>query len=90
MSKMNKEEKNLLDSYEKSEWKSVKGSKFVKRRYLQYARYTMRKNQRINIRISQRDLEEIQKKALEEGMPYQTLIASILHKFVSGRFAARS
>jgi len=44
-----------------------------------------RKDQRINIRISSKDLEAIQKRALEEGLPYQTLISSLLHKYVSGR-----
>ena len=46
---------------------------------------TFRKDRRLNIRISSKDLEAIQKRALEEGLPYQTLISSLLHKFASGR-----
>jgi len=50
----------------------------------QLAAQTFKKDKRINIRISNRDLVAIQRRALEEGMPYQTLVASILHKYVSG------
>jgi predicted DNA binding CopG/RHH family protein len=53
--------------------------------YSEYASATFKKDRRVNIRISSKDLEALQKRALEEGLPYQTLIASILHKFVSGR-----
>jgi predicted DNA binding CopG/RHH family protein len=49
----------------------------------------MRKDERVNIRISSKDLQEIQKKAIEEGIPYQTLISSVLHKFVTGRLTER-
>lgn len=49
------------------------------------AKETLKKNKRINIRVSERDLEGVQKKAIEEGLPYQTLIASVIHKYVSGR-----
>ena len=51
------------------------------------ARATAIKDRRVNIRLSSGDLHDIQAKALEEGMPYQTLIASVLHKYVAGRFA---
>ena len=85
MPKLDKEEKELLESYEKGHWRSVKGKKGRLKQYTQYARDTMRKDERINIRITQRDLESLQAKACEEGIPYQTLISSVLHKFVSGR-----
>jgi len=87
MSRMTKEEKNLLNSYEKGEWKSVKNLKTEINRYQRIAQATIRKDKRINIRIAAKDLEDIQKKALEEGIPYQTLISSILHKYASGRLA---
>ena len=87
MPKMTKEEKTLLNSYEKGEWKSVRNLKTEVNRYQKIARATIRKDKRINIRIATKDLEEIQKKALEEGIPYQTLISSILHKYASGRLA---
>jgi predicted DNA binding CopG/RHH family protein len=83
--KLDYEEKDILDSFERGEWRSVKGAKREKNRYAGYARATFRKDRRLNIRISSKDLEIIQKRALEEGLPYQTLIASLLHKFASGR-----
>ena len=82
---MNKEDKNLLKSYEKGEWKSAKNAPPSFKKYIAYARATLKKDKRINIRISARDLEGIQKKAVEGGLPYQTFIASIIHKFVTGR-----
>ena len=51
---------------------------------MQYARITLKKDKRLNIRISERDLVEIQRKALKEGLPYQTYVSSILHKFING------
>jgi predicted DNA binding CopG/RHH family protein len=83
--KLDHEEKDVLDSFERGEWRSVKGAKREKNRYARYARATFRKDRRLNIRISSKDLEAIQKRALEEGLPYQTLISSLLHKFASGR-----
>jgi predicted DNA binding CopG/RHH family protein len=53
---------------------------------MQYAKNTLAKDQRVNIRISSRDLEQLQTIAVEDGLPYQTLMASVLHRFVSGRF----
>jgi predicted DNA binding CopG/RHH family protein len=87
--KYDPDEKELLDSYERGEWKSVKDFAGEAHRYKDYARATFRKDNRINIRISSKDLEAIQKKALEEGIPYQTLIASVLHKYASGRLSDR-
>lgn len=81
------EEKELLDSYEKGEWVSMNPTKAQLEEYAKGARYTLRmlrKNERINIRISKQDLAGIQAKAVEEGIPYQTLIASIIHKYVTG------
>jgi hypothetical protein len=52
---------------------------------LEYAKATFRKDRRLNIRLSSKDLEVIQKRALEEGLPYQTLVSSLLHKYASGR-----
>jgi predicted DNA binding CopG/RHH family protein len=83
--RLDREEVELLDSYDAGEWRTVEGWEAGAKTYQEYARATFRKDRRVNIRISSRDLEEIQKRALEEGIPYQTLIASVLHKFVSGR-----
>jgi predicted DNA binding CopG/RHH family protein len=81
--KMDADEKELLESVERGEWKSAKGGK--RARYSRYAKATFRKDRRLNIRLSSKDLEAIQKRALAEGLPYQTLIASLLHKYASGR-----
>jgi predicted DNA binding CopG/RHH family protein len=83
--KLDQSEKDILNSVEKGEWRSVRGLKGEKKRYSSYAAATFRKDKRVNIRISGKDLEALQKRALEEGLPYQTLISSLIHKFVSGR-----
>jgi len=78
-------EKQLVDSVERGEWRSLPELKSERKRYLRYAAATFRKDRRVNIRISSKDLDAIQTRALEEGLPYQTLISSLLHKYVSGR-----
>lgn len=78
------DEKELLESVERGEWKST-GGKRERTRYTRYAKATFRKDRRLNIRLSSKDLEAIQKRALAEGLPYQTLIASLLHKYAAGR-----
>jgi len=78
------EEKDILDSFDKGEFKSVKNKNAEIAKLRQYAANTLQKNKRINIRLSERDLFGIQTKAVEEGLPYQTLISSILHKYLSG------
>ncbi len=83
--KLDADEKEILESVERGEWRSVKGVKRDLDRYRQYAKATFRKDRRLNIRISSKDLEAIQKRALEDGLPYQTLISSLLHKYASGR-----
>jgi len=82
---LNKEEKEILESFERGEWKRIPNMKSEIKKHIEYAKATTRKDKRVNIRISSRDLESIQRKALEEGIPYQTLISSLLHKFVNGR-----
>jgi predicted DNA binding CopG/RHH family protein len=58
------------------------------KRHTEYARATFRKERRVNIRISEKDLNAIQSRALEEGIPYQTLMSSVLHKYVNGTLKA--
>ena len=87
--KLDSEEKELLASYEADEWQSVDNLEEKAQTYSEYASATFKKDRRVNIRISNKDLEALQKRALEEGLPYQTLIASVLHKFVSGRLVER-
>ena len=82
--KLDASEKTILESVERGEWRSRAGQR-ERNRYAIYAAATFRKDRRVNIRISSKDLEVIQKRALEEGLPYQTLISSLLHKYASGR-----
>ncbi|OGO22586.1 MAG: antitoxin [Chloroflexi bacterium RBG_16_51_16] len=82
--KLRQEELEILASYEQDEWQSVKKIKDEQEKYRAYARATFRKEKRVNIRISPKDLRALQKRALREGIPYQTLIASVLHKYASG------
>ncbi|HPH03633.1 MAG TPA: antitoxin [Spirochaetota bacterium] len=83
------EERELLDSVESGEWKSVKNLPAAKREARAIARNTLRKDARMNIRISSRDLAALRAKALAEGLPYQALVTSILHKYLSGALAER-
>ena len=82
---LDKEEKELLESFGKGEWEKVPNQDEELKKFQQIARESLKKDQRINIRISGRDLREIKRKAVHEGIPYQTLVSSILHKYVSGR-----
>jgi predicted DNA binding CopG/RHH family protein len=82
--KLTPEELELLASYENQEWQSVKNINEQEETYQAYARATFRKDKRINIRISEKDLLALQKRAIREGIPYQTLVSSVLHKYVTG------
>lgn len=82
-------EKQIVDAFEGGKLKSTSPSKAELRKYKLAAQATFIKNRRVNIRLSSPDLMDIQARALEEGVPYQTLIASVLHKFVSGRLVER-
>jgi predicted DNA binding CopG/RHH family protein len=83
-------EQDILAAYEKGELKSTAPSRAKLAKFKAAASTTFLKEKRVNIRISTPDLMDIQARALEEGMPYQTLIASVLHKYVSGRFVESS
>jgi len=85
LNNLSDEEKAILESYEAGEWQSVADQENEKTKYQQYARATFKKDKRVNIRISTKNLEALQKRALEEGIPYQTLISSVLHKYINGR-----
>jgi predicted DNA binding CopG/RHH family protein len=85
MAKLDKDEKETLRTFDDGEWKPVSRKDREIRRLQDYAAATFKKDRRINVRISSKDLTALQKRALEEGIPYQTLVSSILHKYVSGR-----
>lgn len=84
MSKIDAYEAEILSAYERGILKSV-GSRAEIAKLRAAARATATKDRRVNIRLSSGDLQDIQVKAMEQGLPYQTLIASVLHKYVSGR-----
>jgi predicted DNA binding CopG/RHH family protein len=81
---LDSEEKDLLESCDRDEWRPVRNPKKGIKKLKGYARNTLQKDKRINIRMSSKDLEQVQVIAAREGIPYQTLISSIIHKYVSG------
>ncbi len=89
MSSLDTYEIEVLTGFETGQLRSV-ASKAELHKLRTAARATAIKDKRVNIRLSSSDLLDIQAKALEEGMPYQTLIASVLHKYVTGTLAEKS
>ncbi|MCJ7547852.1 MAG: antitoxin [Deltaproteobacteria bacterium] len=83
--RLTKEEKEIVKSFENGEWVPTADLSRRKKELVQYARNTLRKDKRLNIRIAEKDLIELQRKAVREGLPYQTFVASILHKFITGQ-----
>ncbi len=83
------EDIDLIRSVENSEWTSVPNLKEMRDRLVRAATETALKDHRINVRISKRDVEALKTKALEDGIPYQTLVTSILHKYVTGRMVEK-
>jgi len=77
-------DKEIMESVEKGEWNSVPNFDQLKQKLMKAASETALKDYRINVRISKRDVEALKTKALEEGIPYQTLVTSVLHKYVTG------
>jgi predicted DNA binding CopG/RHH family protein len=87
---MDQEEKDLMESIERDEWKPVKNFDRERKKAVDAARNTLKKDKRINLRLSQKDYHQIQIKAIEEGIPYQTLVSSIVHKYLNGSLAPKS
>lgn len=85
MSKLSSEEREILEAFETGKLKRSKKAASTQKRHQEYAEAMFKKDARINIRLSSKDLRGLQKKALAEGIPYQTLVASILHKYLEGR-----
>jgi predicted DNA binding CopG/RHH family protein len=86
MTRLNKEEREILKAFERGESKSIPEKEAELKKHREYAAATFKADQRIHIRLSTKDLNALQKRALSEGVPYQTLITSILHKYVDGQF----
>lgn len=87
---IDQEEKELMESIERDEWRPVRNMEEEKKKAVAAAQNTLRKDKRINLRLTQKDYQEIQIKAIEEGIPYQTLISSIVHKYLNGSLAPRT
>jgi len=85
-----KEDKEIIESIENGEWKSIENLEEMKKKLIVAASETAIKDYRINVRISKRDVEALKTRALEEGIPYQTLVTSILHKYVTGKLEENS
>ena len=82
--KLNKEEKEILEAYEKGKMKISTPSRRDKAAIKSMAERTFRKDRRVTIRLYDHDLKGIQKKAMAKGMPYQTLISGMIHQYVEG------
>jgi predicted DNA binding CopG/RHH family protein len=87
--KLDKEEKEILDAYDKGAMKLTSPSKSDKAKIKSIAEKTFRKDRRVTIRLYDHDLKGIQKKALKKGMPYQTLISGMIHQYVEGDLVER-
>lgn len=90
MKKLDLEEQEILEAFEAGTLTQVSNVESELKQHKEYATATFQKNSRINIRISSKDLRLLQKRALSEGLPYQTLISSVLHKYVEGRLVDQS
>lgn len=87
---IDREEKDLMESIDRNEWQPVKNIDQERKKAIEAARNTLKKDKRINLRLSQKDYHQIQIKAIEEGIPYQTLISSLVHKYLNGSLTHRS
>ncbi|MEE4300254.1 MAG: hypothetical protein V2J24_12500 [Pseudomonadales bacterium] len=85
MSELSTEEREILEAFEQGKLERSEEASATQTRHREYAEAMLRKDARINIRLPSKDLRGLQKRALAEGIPYQTLVASILHKYVEGR-----
>ncbi|MGB5251589.1 MAG: antitoxin [Sedimenticolaceae bacterium] len=90
MSRLSNEEREILEAFDKGRLKRSKKAANTQKRHQEYAEAMFKKDARINIRLSSKDLRGLQKRALAEGIPYQTLVASILHKYLEGRLHENS
>ena len=77
---LDKEEKELLEEFERGEWVPVKNQAKAKREAMEAAKNTLSKTRNINLRLSERDLQKLKARAAREGIPYQTLAASLIHR----------
>jgi len=89
MRPFDKEEKELMESIEKEDWISVNDLDQEIKKAREAASATFKKSERMNIRMSPKDLEDLKVRALQEGMPYQTLVSSLIRRYLSGRLVEK-
>lgn len=80
---LDKTEEQILKDFERGKLRRSKKAAVLKRQYKKYAQLSLSKTKNINIRLSQKDLLKLKSKAVAEGIPYQTLVASIIHRYTS-------
>jgi predicted DNA binding CopG/RHH family protein len=85
-----REDQELIDSVERGEWILAENQEMWKAMLVKTAENTLKKDKRMNVRMSQRDMLLLKTRALEEGIPYQTLVTMVLHKYVTGRLIEKS
>lgn len=90
MNRLDPEEKVILEAFESGQLKKSKNVAEELEAHTAIAEATFKKDARINIRLSSKDLRALQARALKEGIPYQTLVSSVLHKFVDGQLIEKS
>ncbi|TVQ36520.1 MAG: antitoxin [Spirochaetaceae bacterium] len=86
---LDEEERQLIESLDRGDWNSIDDLEEAKSEARRYAEATLRKDQRMNIRMTERDLRNLKIRAAEDGLQYQTLVTMILHKYVTGQLVER-
>ena len=87
--KMSTEERDILDRFQRDELRSAPGAEQEIEAARQAARNTFKKTKRVNLRVTERDFNRAHSRAREEGIPYQTLLSSVIHKYLSGRLTEK-
>jgi len=87
---LDQEESELMDAIENDQWQMISDLDKAKARAIESARLTLRKDKRINLRLTQKDYHQIQLKSIEEGIPYQTLISSLVHRYLNGSLVPKT
>ena len=87
--RLNSEERDIVEKFERGELRSARGAEREMKTALQAARNTFHKTRRVNLRVTERDFNLAHARAREEGIPYQTLLSSVIHKYLSGRLVEK-
>lgn len=87
--KLTKEEKQILKDFESGKFESAPNLKPEVKKYQKYADATLKKTKNINIRLAEKDLVKIKSKAIESGLPYQTLLSSLIHQYADGKLTIK-